>query len=191
MTQQDIFAVYNTGAALIRWKTRSDEKLRAMLQLIIQTSRPVRGLLLGDSMDTAVGVLESSSGKHRHLTLDESYEDLHFIPYDANGNMLLRILSTPELREDVRQLLTADIQSALKYEFIDCDWQDAEGNPVLLGFDFGLCRNKKFCTVLTLRSFKGLILCFGFQADAFTQYCPTVVSLKTIDTQKFKIRFSI
>ena len=191
LTRRDIFAVYNTGAALMKWETRTEEKFHALLRLKFRPARQIRAILLGTDMDAALSVLESTGGaRRRYLMIDESYEHLHFIPFDTNGDMLLRILSNPELWEDTRQLLSADMQPAPN-SFIDCDGKDAEGNPVLLGFDFDLCRIKKFCAGLTLRSLQGVILCFDFQADAFKKYCPPAVSLKTIDTQKFKTLFSI
>lgn len=65
-----------------------------------------RALLLGESMDVALQTLQESDRSRRiELRFDRIYPHIHFIPMDAQGIRLLKLLTLPDWNETLLSAL--------------------------------------------------------------------------------------
>ena len=170
-----IFVTYNSGSALMKWRYKSELRVKTLLWNILCQQRlaqqyrveQVHGLVLGDSMDLAYQILTSTGGaKHDYFMLDGSYDHFYFLTNDHQGEVILALLCDP--------VKTAEL--------------DPDGTPVLFGYFCDLPRIVRFNTALDLMERPGTLICFDFQADVLRRYCSDRVHLQTIDFTKFEGR---
>ena len=193
LTDKILFAVYNTGNELMRWETGSEIKTRVLFQQIFRRkisgfdSENIRGLIMGETMEMALALLTSDGGeKRRYSMVDDSYEYLHFVTGDGNGELILRILCNSNIRESTEAMLSEDF---LPPSVSICDAQDENGNPVLFCYTLDLKRLKSFTAWITAHKEQGLIICFDFQCDVLRKFCGANISFETLDTTKYRRRF--
>lgn len=160
------------------------------LQGILYPTRPsVRGIMFGTDMDTAELLMKSTGGYKRNLfMLDTTLENFHYIPNTESGSILLKIISSSALHKQLNTLLLSDMCPRENAAF-DYDALDANGEPVLLAYDFDMLRINKFNTALNVFDKTGIIVCFDFQQPTLQRIMNSNVSFSSIDFHKFKRRF--
>lgn len=89
-----IFVTYNSSSALMKWRYKSEMRVKALIWSVICQQRlspqfrheDVHGLILGNSMDLAYQILTSTGGrKHDFFMLDGSYEHFLYLTNDHQG----------------------------------------------------------------------------------------------------------
>ena len=198
-----IYAVFCTGGALMKWEYRTELKVKALLsyhasQGILSGSRggpryhpdtPVRALIIGEDMDTALKLMESTGGfRKSYFYLDSSFDFFHYIPDDSTGEAMIRLLCSPALQKALNGLLLSDLQPPCSDYGLEHDAL-RDGYPVLLSYDFDILRLSRFRTALSLRGMTGHLICFDFQKTVLGQYFRETASIETIDLKKFERRF--
>ena len=198
-----IYAVFCTGGALMKWEYRTELKVKALLsyhasQGILSGSRggpryhpdtPVRALIIGEGMDTALKLMESTGGfRKSYFYLDSSFDYFHYIPDDSTGETMIRLLCSPALQKALNGLLLSDLQPPCSDYGLEHDAL-RDGYPVLLSYDFDMLRLSRFRTALSLRGMTGHLICFDFQKTVLGQYFRETASIETIDLKKFERRF--
>lgn len=103
-------AVYNTRAAVMKWNGMGEFKtahhLLELCRMNAGLDRVDRALLLGESMDVALQTLQESDRSRRmELRFDRIYPHIHFIPMDAQGIRLLKLLTLPDWNETLLSAL--------------------------------------------------------------------------------------
>ena len=86
LAEKGVFITYNLGNALMKWQYRAELRTKALMQTILCRERlpeqyapeDVKGLLLGNSMELAAGILSGEGGK-QYLLLDGSYDHFYFL----------------------------------------------------------------------------------------------------------------
>lgn len=198
-----IYAVFCTGGALMKWEYRTELKVKALLSY--HASRgilsgmgggpryhpdtPIKALIIGEGMDTALKLMESTGGFQKsYFYLDSSFDYFHYIPDDAAGITMIRLLCSPALLKGLKNLLLSDLQPPCNDYGLEHDalW---DGYPVLLAYDFDMLRISRFRTALSLHDITGHLICFDFQKAVLKQYFRETVSIETIDLKKFEGRF--
>ena len=198
-----IYAVFCTGGALMKWEYRTELKVKALLsyhasQGILSGSRggpryhpdtPVRALIIGEGMDTALKLMESTGGfRKSYFYLDSSFDFFHYIPDDSTGETMIRLLCSPALQKALNGLLLSDLQPPCSDYGLEHDAL-RDGYPVLLAYNFDMLRLSRFRTALSLRGITGHLICFDFQKTVLGQYFRETASIETIDLKKFERRF--
>lgn len=198
-----IYAVFCTGGALMKWEYRTELKVKALLSYhasrgILSGSgispryhpdTPIKALLIGEGMDTALKLMESTGGFQKsYFYLDSSFDFFHYIPDDAAGITMLRLLCSPSLQKTLRSLLLSDLQIPCPDYGLEHD-AVSDGMPVLLAFDFDMLRLSRFRTALSFHGLTGNLICFDFQKPVLQQYFGDAVVIDTIDLKKFEGRF--
>ena len=197
-----IYAVFCTGGALMKWEYRTELKVKALLSY--HASRgilsgmgggpryhpdtPIKALIIGEGMDTALKLMESTGGFQKsYFYLDSSFDFFHYIPDDAAGITMIRLLCSPALLKGLKNLLLSDLQPPCSDYGLEYDalW---DGCPVLLAYDFDMLRISRFRTALSLHDITGHVICFDFQKAVLKQYFRETVSIETIDLKKFEGR---
>ena len=198
-----IYAVFCTGGTLMKWEYRTELKVKALLSYhasrgILSGSdggsryhpdTPIKALLIGEGMDTALKLMESTGGFQKsYFYLDSSFDYFHYIPDDAAGITMLRLLCSPVLMKALRDLLLSDLQAPCPDYGLEHD-AVSDGLPVLLAFDFDMLRLSRFRTALSFHGLAGTLICFDFQKPVLQQYFGEAVAIDTIDLEKFEGRF--
>ena len=102
-----IFVTYNSSSALMKWRYKSEMRVKALIWSVICQQRlspqfrheDVHGLILGNSMDLAYQILTSTGGrKHDFFMLDGSYEHFLYLTNNHQGEVILgkRPVLTPD-----------------------------------------------------------------------------------------------
>ena len=201
--QECIYSLFCTGSAPMKWEYRTELKVKALLsyhasQGILSRGRiepcyhpdtPIKALLIGEGMDTALKLMESTGGFQKsYFYLDSSFAHFHYIPEGAQGEAVLRLLCSPATQEALRGLLLSDLQPPRPGHGLEHDAL-SDGSPVLLAFDFDMLRLSRFRTALSFHGLSGNLICFDFQEPVLRQYFGDAAAIETIDLYKFERRF--
>ena len=187
----------------MKWEYRTELKVKALLSY--HASRgilsdmdngshyhpdtPIKALIIGEGMDTALKLMESTGGFQKsYFYLDSSFDYFHYIPDDAAGITMLRLLCSPALQKALRDLLLSDLQAPCPDYGLEHD-AVSDGLPLLLAFDFDMLRLARFRTALSFHGLTGSLICFDFQKPVLQQYFGESVPIDTIDLEKFEGRF--
>ena len=192
-----IFVTYNSGGALMKWRYKSELRVKTLLWNILCQQRlaqqyrveQVHGLVLGDSMDLAYQILTSTGGaKHDYFMLDGSYDHFYFLTNDHQGEVILALLCDPVKTAELDRILSQGLSAGNPGSAMEQDAAEPDGTPVLFGYFCDLPRIVRFNTSLELMERPGTLICFDFQADVLRRYCGDRVHLQTIDFTKFEGR---
>lgn len=192
-----VYVVYNNGNSLMKWETRSELRVKALLQMELcqrrlpdmYQSNDITALLFGDSMELAGLLLASKKDKKHYFVLDGNYEHFYFFTNNHYGEILLKLLSSPLLTTELNRILSEGLNPQNPSGYIEHDAIAPDGTPVLFSYFFDLPRIARFHTALELQQKNGLIICFDFQCETLRHYCSSRVQFQTIDFTKFERRF--
>lgn len=95
--------------------------------------------------------------------LDTSFEHFHYIPNTPQGEVILKLLTAPELMAKFNHLLLSDLHKRKADIPIEHDAIDENGTPTLLAYDFDMQRINLFNTGLNVYGSSGNLICFDFQ----------------------------
>ena len=192
-----IFVTYNSGAALMKWRCKSEIRVKALMWSVLCQQRlagqyraeDVHGLVLGDSMELAYQMLTSTGGaKHDYFMLDGSYDHFYFLTNNHQGEVILALLCDPLKTAELNRILSQGLIAGNTGKAIEQDAAEQDGTPVLFGYSCDLPRITRFSTSLDLMERPGTLICFDFQADVLRRYCGSRVRFQTIDFTKFEGR---
>ncbi|MCM1188521.1 MAG: hypothetical protein NC541_04395 [bacterium] len=201
LSPECIYAVFCTGGSLMKWEYRTELKVKALLSyhasrgILSGTGTgyhpdtPIKALIIGNGMDTSLKLMESTGGFQKsYFYLDSSFDYFHYIPDDAAGNTMIRLLCSPALLKGLRSLLLSDLQPPCPDYGLEHD-AVSDGTPVLLAYDFDMLRLSRFRTALSFHGLTGNLVCFDFQKPVLQQYFGEAATIETIDLEKFERRF--
>jgi hypothetical protein len=192
-----IFVTYNSSSALMKWRYKSEMRVKALIWSVICQQRlspqfrheDVHGLILGNSMDLAYQILTSTGGrKHDFFMLDGSYEHFLYLTNDHQGEVILALLCDPGKTAELDRILLQGLTARQPGLAIEHDGISPDGSPVLFGYFCDLPRIARFNTSLELSEHPGTLICFDFQAEVLRSYCGSQVRFQTIDFTKFEGR---
>lgn len=203
LTSNAIYPVFYTGNTLMKWEYRTEIRLKAFLKHHMQSGvlsgshilpgyhpdTPVKALIIGSDMETSVKLMESTGGYQKsYFYLDTSFDHFHYLPASPAGECILKLLCNPAVSDGLRKLLLSDLQPVNPDLGLEHDgiWNQI---PLQLAFDFDMLRLSRFHTALSFHGMCGRLICFDFQKAALQQYFGNMVTLETIDLQKFERRF--
>lgn len=176
--------VYHTGAALLKWSSKAEQKLMGAVKGILIRQRiplsEMEGLMIGANMGTALDLLQSEGGNRRqYFRPDGTFPAMRYLPCDENGIRQLQLLCRPAFYKRLAEVLRSryDVPGAFPFD------SDAaiDGQPVLFAYDFDLERIKRFKTGLELFGKQGHAVCLDFQADCLERYLGRAVRLHLLD----------
>lgn len=198
LTKGCIYILFYTGASLLKWEYSTELRVKALLSYHMsqgtlspwyRPDTPIHALIIGSNMETAVKLLTSTGGyKNNYFKIDTSFNNFYYLPDTAAGELMMRLLSSPEVSKILTHLLLSDLQPPSKDFGLEHDAL-SDGLPTLLAFDFNLVRIARFLTGLSMHRLHGHIICFDFQKDTLLLYCGDTVTVTTIDLAKFERRY--
>lgn len=195
LTDDSIFAVYNTGPSLMKWEYRAEMRLKALLQIELCNRRlatlyrnaPIQGLVLGSGMECLPGLMcNTPELRHNYFVLDGNFDAFYFLTNDHRGEVILRLLCDPELQATLDTILCENLLPRRNGFPVEHDALDDDGAPVLLAYTCDMPRIRRFDTALELHDRSGTLICFDHQEAALRQVCGTHVQFQCIDFEKFE-----
>jgi hypothetical protein len=180
------YAVYNTRGAVMKWARMGEFKMSDHLGALVRRNAGLRDvksmLLLGsDPMITLQTIMESD--KRHAMRLDTIYHYVHYIPLDASGVRLLRILVLPNWKEGILSVLfRPDLRptghGSMEYDAI------AGGVCVLSHLDSDLARLIRFRDGFRAETDKPFeVLCFPWQRTYLQEFLGKRATLRSIEME--------
>ena len=135
-----IFVTYNSSSALMKWRYKSEMRVKALIWSVICQQRlapqfrheDVHGLILGNSMDLAYQILTSTGGrKHDFFMLDGSYEHFLYLTNNHQGEVILALLCDPVKTAELDRILLQGLTARQPGLAIEHDGVSPDGSPVL------------------------------------------------------------
>lgn len=179
------YAVYNTRRAVMKWNGMGEFKALHSLTEIARMNAGIHrldaALLLGDSMDIALEtLLASERSRQPEFRFDGIYHSVHFVPLNDSGIRLLRLLTLPNWKERLLDLLFAPEdrsygQGVMEYDAL------VDGVYVFSHLDGDLARLIRFREAVEGRVGAFEVLCFPEQAALLRAYLGPKVSIRTME----------
>lgn len=178
------YAVYNTRDAVMKWSGMGEFKALHGLAELARLNAGMAGVdsavLLGGSEETALGtLLESDKSRRPEFRFDSIYRHIHFVPMDGDGIRQLRLLSVPDWREQLLELLfEPEVRSMGRgsFEYDAC----VDGTCILSHLDGDIARLLRFREAVTVREGQFEVLCFPHQAHFLREYLGRAAGIRTI-----------
>lgn len=183
----DTYLIYNTGAGLLKWSSKSEQKLSGIVEGLLAQRKvhlqEIKGIMFGDSMQTALELLNSTGGfKRQYYRVDDTFPALHYIPLNGQGQIVLRLLCEARIQKQLSTRLLHGMEQPAYPRYV-CDAIHS-GKVVLLAFDFDFVRLKHFKNGLELFNEQGIVFCFDFQAEVLKSYFGNLAEIRTLDANK-------
>lgn len=195
LTDNGIFAVYNTADTRMKWEYKAELRLKSMLQVDLCHGRLAKryrnispsAIVFGDGMGQLENLMGPGSKETRnYLILDGSFRSFHYLTLDHRGEVVLQLLCDPELKAALDEILSEDLSEGRPNWLMEHDAMDEAGGPVLFGYTCDMPRIRRFDEGLGLHKLTGTVFCFDFQEEALRRVCGPRVTLQGIDFEAFE-----
>ena len=193
-----IYLTYNTGGTIMKWEHQTEMRLRSLIDARFchnperswYSGDDIIGLMLGDSMETALQLLRSGGGyRNSGFRPDAAFERFWFCPNSPAGEAQLRILTSSSIYAQIRQLLLSDLMPKSEESSIEHDAWEPSGRPILLALDFDMPRLRRFRDALELFGRTGQLFCFDFQVPVLREYMDGLVDVRSVSLDKIRRRY--
>lgn len=194
-TSDSIYLAFNTGASEMKWDSNSENRLKAFVTYDLCLGRQANtyhlkkpdAIMFASDM-SQLGVLMCGGRKRsRNQTVLDDFDHFHYLTNDNRGEVILRLLCHPELREVLNVILLEGLTPAPNGSGgIDCDAIDGDSAPVLFGYTCDMPRIKRFDSGLIAHGLYGVMYCFDFQEEAMRQVCGSQTDIQCIDFEAVK-----
>lgn len=179
------YAVYNTRGSVMKWHGQGEYKALISLTEISRLNAGIfdvdSAILFGESDTVALNTIEESeNNKRKSFRFDSTYQHIHFVPMNADGVRLLRILSVTDLNAKLMDLLFEPEERSYNRGRFEYDAY-INGVYVLSHLDGDIARLIRFNDAVSAQSVKSEILCYPCQVDFIREYMDRHVSIKIID----------
>lgn len=191
LTEDDIFAVYNTGSSEMKWERNSELRLKILLQQDLCWRRlsaqygetELNAIVFGADMKQMPVLMGAGvDQRHKYFVLEDTYRHFYYLTSERHGEFILRLLSdgrTAELDDILRQDLF-EVRANWSMENDAMDGKD----PVLFGYTCDMPRIKRFCIGLQTHGLRGALYCFDFQEEVLSKICGPDVRIQCIAFEK-------
>ena len=180
----NVYAVYNTRDAVMKWSGMGELKARQELSEITRMntgiSEVASALLFGATQDIALKTLvESDKSRRKQARFDRIYYNIHFVPLNQNGIDLLKILTLPNRNERLMSVLFSPEMRPKGHGSIEFDayW---DGKYIFSHLDGDIARLIRLSEALQNQSLHFEVLCFPWQAEFLDSYLGDTVIIRQI-----------
>ena len=178
------YAVYNTRDAVMKWSGMGEFKALHSLMEIARLNADIpmidTAVLFGQSEEVALKtLLQSDQSRRMEFRFDAIYRHIYFIPMEEAGIRQLRLLTIPDWKEKLLDLLFyPEVRSFDRglFEYDAC----VNGVYVLSHLDGDIARLIRFREAIEHQSGTFEVLCFPHQAGFLREYLGQLAGIKTI-----------
>lgn len=184
-TPGTVMTVYNTRDATMKWNGMGEFKtLHSLLEVARMNagvSQIDSAVLLGQSDSVAMNtLLETDQTRRMEFRFDSIYRHVHFVPMNAFGIKLLRLLSVPDWNEKLMSLLFEPETRSYNRGMFEYDAL-IDGRYVFSHLGSDLARLIRFREAVQHQTGQFEVLCFPEQAPYLQEYLGKSIGIKTID----------
>lgn len=180
-----VWICYNMGMHLMNWygnvEQRADILVRSILNMQGIKHETSGMILLGNSMEWALHCLDDP--RTRGYIMNSFYERVCFVPLDAYGKTILRLIGDVDMHEHLRNSLKEDLRKDAVGR-IECDGIDPDGRYILILMDMDLKRLIRFCMQMRYINGCGDVYCFDFQGEVVRRFCSKNITISELDFEK-------
>ena len=178
------YAVYNSRDYLMIWNGRGEYKVRDHLTKVARMNADVdevtSAILFGSDYGIAVETLRSLSNYRKpENRFDSIYDYLHFLPLDPFGIRLLRILTSPDWKENLLDMLFDPEDLAVDTGTFEYDALE-NGIYVISFLDSDIVRLNRFAGSTSGIEEKTAVICFPEQVPFVRKIVGPRVKIKTV-----------
>ena len=178
------YAVYNTRSAVMKWSGKGEFKT---LHSVIEISRLNAGtdampaaILFGQSESVALKtLLESDTTKRPEFRFDAIYRNLYFIPMDEHGIRQLRLMTVPDWKQRLLELLFDPEVRTYDRGLFEYDAKIGDAY-VFSHLDGDLARLVRFKEAVENQRGNYEVLCYPYQMAFIREYLGNRITIKTI-----------
>jgi hypothetical protein len=179
------YAAYNTRGAVMKWSGRGEVKTAGNLLELVRMNAGIgkvsAALLFGHSPEIALQtILESDKSRKPELRFDKIYPRMHFVPLDANGVRLLKILVSPNWDEKLIGALFEPAERSYNRGHMEYD-AIVDGRMILSHLDGDLARLIRFREALYSRTEPADVLCFTWQTGFLKSYLGALAGFRELE----------
>ena len=179
------YAMYNTRSATMKWSGKGEFKARDSLRDLSNMNSEISivnsAILLGQSGTVALNtIVESDKSQKQEFRFDSVYDHIYFIPLNEDGIRQLRLLTVPDWKEKILNLLFDPEERSYnrgRFEY------DAIVDDVYIYsyLDADIARLMRLHETLSAQKREVVVLCFAYQVAFLREYFGPLVELKVID----------
>ena len=183
-SKENVYAIYNTRGETMKWCGAGERKAYINLEEVSRMNaglhRIKSAILFGKSSETALNILnKTTKTKRLEFCFDGIYFHIHFIPLDANGVRLLRLLCIEDWKEE---LLTALFPDEMRsYDKGGFEYDASIGRKFIFAFfDGNIARLQRFRFAAERTDGEYEVLCFPFQVEIVKGYLGDLAKIRTV-----------
>lgn len=179
------YAMYNTRSATMKWSGKGEFKARDSLRDLSNMNAEISivnsAILIGQSGTVALNtILESDKSQKQEFRFDSVYDHIYFIPLNEDGIRQLRLLTVPDWKEKILNMLFDPEERSYnrgRFEY------DAIVDDVYIYsyLDADIARLMRLHETLSALKRDVVVLCFAYQVSFLREYFGPMVELKVID----------
>ena len=178
------YAVYNSRNYLMVWNGRGESKARDHLTKVARKNAEIEevtsAILFGSDYGVAEITLRSLSNYRKiENRFDSIYQRLHFITLDSFGVNLLKMLTAPDWKEFLLELLFDPEDLAVDTGNFEYDAYE-DGRYVISFLDSDIVRLNRFATGTSGIEERTTVLCFPEQVSFVRKIVGPKVKINTI-----------
>ncbi len=195
LTEDNVFAVYNTGLSEMKWEGNAEARLQALLKIdLCQHRLPSQygdigsssAIVFGADMGRMPALMGVGDDKRRkYFTLDECCQQFHYLTGNHHGEVVLRLLCDPAEKARLDDILAEGLSEPRPDWLMPNDAMD-DDFPVLFAYTCDMPRIKCFVNGVKMHELKGLLYCFDFQEEALSKVCGPNIEIQCIDFEAVK-----
>ena len=187
-----LYYTYNYREEILKWMGDGEQKIKYYLKSIFYELRGFSfrlgeaAVLFGASYDVALGILEQMAGKKiLEHGIFKTYSDVMFVPMDHFGIRLLRVITTPDWREDILDaLFEKNERSYDKGAFV---YDAYRNDKYYLSFvDSNIWRLFRFHKAALEREGTFVVACYEEQKPFLRAYFADTVKFATVNMEKLE-----
>lgn len=179
------YVVYNTRNAKMKWNGRGESKTSLHISDICMKNtcfKDIRSAILcGKDYDIALETLRCSEQDPKEENrFDGVYRQMHFIPFEDIGEMILRLITIPNWNRTLLEMIFEDNDISdqnASFTYDAC----VNGTYVLSFMDSDIVKLLRFKRAIQSLHVKWEILCFPEQMQFLREYLGKEAILKSFD----------
>lgn len=194
LTEEDVFAVYNTGGSEIKWACEAELWVKAFLKIDLCQYRlrnqymnaSPSAVIFGNDM-RQMPILMGIGGdqRHKYFVVEGNYRHFYYLTSDHFGEVVLQLLCEPDKKAILDSILMEGLSEVWQYGLMESDAMDG-GSLVLFVCTCDMLRIKRFVRGLDAHKHRGILCCFDFQEETLRQICGRSVDIQCIDFEKLE-----
>ena len=182
----DLYAVYNTADAEMKWEFDSELRLKVfMLQRILHHTQEPNAIILARDMQQLPILISEKRPKTKSFIKGNSFQQAFYVPMDQYGVLQLQLLCSKRKRDVLNDWFLNGMAPRRHYHFSN-DGFDENGLPVLLAYTCDIPRIHRFFTGLQMYDEEGVMFCFDFQEKILKEICGDCVYIRYISSEEYK-----